>query len=835
MLVFLIILLDVLMLFFTFSSFSDKKRIFVSLAEAISVFLCLYSIISALGWVLELFTIGFSLILGTVLVTVVFAIVYFKSQKKGLEFFSLGERKFDIRVIIARGVIIISTLLSLGAYSTAGIGRNDGNAQLQALSILNGNNSLKFEIDEYENIIPDSNYEQYFFDSIRDIDKENFTAQYEIKKIKTEEGKTEEDKTEEVKTERMVGEFGNNPIYPSILALSGSLFGFERMAYIQAIFAFCLFVFVDEILRALKCDWKLRALLVLLLGVSPIMIFSNHTTLVEPLIGFCMVMFLYYLVCKNDMLQMLSALGAITFAFIHTSVYTMIPLFLILYWMYFIHSKKIRHLVSSGIVIVGYILSFLFVNFTAYENTAINYRLGIPFLGDYYYLFVIIISAIAVIFGLIIGIIVKKTNSNESDENKNIKAKIVFKILMAVGAFASIPATIVITILNCKSFPYFLNITFIEIMVCSGVVLLPYILFRLVSTTYYVGIKEAVTVVAFLYTTVLYSFVMKPMLDGYYYNSRYISYFIPFVIIIAGMMLRLIKREGKYFLPVIGILILLLPYSLILFDGKAETRFNNQILEDVTSYVEENADEDTVVFVERSLLKYFYYPLKNIDKVNIYPIESGYFETFYYGTDIYRSKVIYITDDNGDGCVSKGTLKYLNYNIPRLPSGTDVSYILGLPNEYHDRTERKIQIVEYDAFYRLLSENTFKRLELKDLDLTINHIDVTDEGIAHIIVSLTDGSEIYRNDKLLLSYHLEYNNAEDRYECPRLLFDSLTADEYLIEVDLSEQPEDVTVVIDVVEDGVAWYSYDNKVPVIVFTETDEEWDYKTYYFYTKLK
>ena len=115
MFVLLLLVLNVLMLFFTFSSFSDKKRIFVLLAESMSVFLCLYSLLSALMWVFEVFSVEFCLLAVTVLVTAIFAIVYFKSGKKGAEFFSFGEIKLDRNIIINRIIIIVATLISLGA------------------------------------------------------------------------------------------------------------------------------------------------------------------------------------------------------------------------------------------------------------------------------------------------------------------------------------------------------------------------------------------------------------------------------------------------------------------------------------------------------------------------------------------------------------------------------------------------------------------------------------------------------------------------------------------------------------------------------------------------
>ena len=148
MFVYLLVLLNVVMLFFTFSSFSDKKRFFVPLAEAISVFLCLYSLISAVLWVFEIFSVEFCVLVVTFLVAAVFTLVYFKSSRKGADFFLFGGIKFDYRTLINRGIIIVATLISLGAYSTMGIGYNDGNAQTQAISILNGQKSLEFEKSE---------------------------------------------------------------------------------------------------------------------------------------------------------------------------------------------------------------------------------------------------------------------------------------------------------------------------------------------------------------------------------------------------------------------------------------------------------------------------------------------------------------------------------------------------------------------------------------------------------------------------------------------------------------------------------------------------------------
>lgn len=825
MFILFLLLLNVLMLFFTFSSFSDKKRIFVPLAEAISVFLCLYSVFSAVMWIFEVFTVEFCVVAVTIPITAVFAFAYFKSKRKGLAFFSFGEMKADHGTVINRCVIVLATLVSLGAYSTIGIGYNDGNAQIQALSILNGQKSLHFEIDEYETITPGSRYELYFFDSVNNLDKENFTANYRLSSVNTEDGKVE----------RMTGEYGSNPVYPSILALSATLFGTQRMAFIQAVFAFCLLIFVDEILRVLKCDWKLRTVLVLLLGLSPIIVYCNHTTLVEPLIGFCMVMFLYFLMCRKDKLQMLSVLGAVTFAFLQSSFYIMLPLFLVLCWMYYIHTGKIRHIISSGLLIAGYALSFVFLCITAYENTAIIYRLGIPFLKNRFYIFVIAAAAASLIAGIVFTIVVKKANPEKMTEFKRNKGAKIFKVLMAVAAAATIPATVVIIILKCYTFQDFLSITIIAFTVCSGVIIIPYVLVRLISMKYYVGIKEASVVISFVYAVILYSVVMNYILDGYYYESRYISSFMPFVIIIAGMMLKLLKKEEKYFIPIIAIIVMAVPYSFSLMDIKAETRFDKDIFEDVLETVNAQADEETIVLVEKDLLKYFYFPLALTTDYKVYPIDRDNYETFCKDLNDYTTKAIYITNDDENEYLSRGEVCFANSNIQNTPSVNFKSPVLGLPNRFEKSESDLVQVVKFDGLHCLLNYNLYDEMDVSDIDLKVEDVVIEDNDLVRFTISVTDESEILYNEKYFLSYHLEYENEEDIFDLPRTAIGPLTVDNYTLCIHLADQPEDVTVVFDIVEEGVAWYSWENKVPVVVFSRKDGVWDYKLYNLFAKVK
>ena len=342
---------------------------------------------------------------------------------------------------------------------------------------------------------------------------------------------------------------------------------------------------------------------------------------------------------------------------------------------------------------------------------------------------------------------------------------------------------------------------------------------------YPLGIREAAVVVMFIYSVVLYSCAMKPMLDGYYYDSRYISTFLPFVILISGVMLQLLKEE-KYYIPIISIIILLIPYTFSLMDSKADSRLDKEIFEDVLETVEEQADEDSVILVEKDLLKYFYYPLISTTDVRVYPIEEGYFDLFCSDTDDYYSKALYITNDNGMKYASEGSVCYMNNNCFNSVSENNLSVIIGLPDRFDKSSSERIQVLKKDALYRFINLELYEELNIDDIKLSVKDVEINDNGEANITVSVKEDENIYFNDRYYLSYHFEYENEEDIYDLPRTIIGPLVNDDCTLVIDLNDQPEDVTVIIDAVEEEVEWYSWNNIVPAIIFTKDNEgEWEY----------
>lgn len=826
MLDFFILLLDVVLLFFTFNAFSDKKRIIVTLAESIAFFLSLFAVVSAPLWLIKEFTVGLCLLAVSFLCCISFVFSFIYCRKKEKRFFTVSSSKISNEEIINTVAIGIAVLMSVGAYSTFVIGFNDGNAQAQALSILSGSSSTEFEVKEFRNIIPESGYEAFFTDAVKNIDRENFTAEFGIVEADSEQSELEGEglQNEGMLKPRMMGDFGNNPVYSSILALSAYIFGFANISYIHAIFAFCVFVFVSEILRELRCDWKLRSVLILLLGASPIIVYSNHTTVIEPLIGFCLITFLYFLLCKNNKMQILSSAAVVMFSFLHCSIYTMLPLFLVIYWILFVHTRKKRLIISGLITLLGYVLGFLYLDHIAHTNTSINYRIGLSVLGDNYKFFVfgavILFTVISVVFLMVIPAI--NTEKIKTFE-RNLGIKI-FKIFISAVSIVMVVSVIILGIKTCDSYNEIFKLTLVSFVILSGIVIMPYILFRLFIGAYRVGTREAVVIVAFIYSVLLYSTVMKYSIDGYYYDARYLSSFIPIIIICAGLMLRLLKGEEKYFIPIIGIIILITPYTSSLLSKKAETRFDTSLYEDVMKIAEEE-EEDTIVLLEKDLMKYYYYPLIQTTDLKVYPIEANALKDLCMDTNERKSKVLYITDRNGDAYHDKGTILYFKDNTANMIEEENYSELTGLPTRFSHVDKGVIQVLEFDALEDMLNPENFDVFDIDKMNLRIKDVEIDEDETAYITVSVCDGKDMLYDERYNLSFHLEYENSEDIFDNYRIPLGSYVYGDYVIELDLSENEENTRLITDIVEENVMWYSDNNEVPTVDFIHSDEGWIY----------
>ena len=191
-----------------------------------------------------------------------------------------------------------------------------------------------------------------------------------------------------------------------------------------------------------------------------------------------------------------------------------------------------------------------------------------------------------------------------------------------------------------------------------------------------------------------------------------------------------------------------------------------------------------------------------------------------------KSKVLYITDRNGDAYLESGKILYLRKNTANIIEEENYSKITGLPSRFSEVDNGIIQVLEFDSTEDMLKPKNFEEFDIDNMNLRVTDVEIDEDETAYISVSVSDVKDMFYDEKNNLSFHLEYENSEDRYDNYRIPLGPYVYGDYVIELDLSENEENTKLILDVVEENVMWYSTDHDVPAVDFIYTGEGWTYK---------
>ena len=143
----------------------------------------------------------------------------------------------------------------------------------------------------------------------------------------------------------------------------------------------------------------------------------------------------------------------------------------------------------------------------------------------------------------------------------------------------------------------------------------------------------------------------------------------------------------------------------------------------------------------------------------------------------------------------------------------------GLPVKFTEGDTETTQVLVFDNLGCILEYDDYDYLRWNEIKMAVTNIEI-DEDVATVYVALTDGSRILTDDKYDISFHLDYEVSDDIFECHRIPVGPYVLEDYEFRIDLSGLNEKMTVAFDVVEEGVAWYSYDHEVPAVVFDKDE---------------
>ena len=512
-----------------------------------------------------------------------------------------------------------------------GMGQDEGVYQVKALAYLNGH---------FENVYTYPGVEHLsgnvFADAVGTLDK-NARGYYRLS----------DDSTNAVI-------HGVNT-YPALLAWWGSIFGAANMGGINLGLMFASIVLVYQICRKLSAGVILSTGIAVTFSISPVLVWVNKSTLTESVLIMLMLYFAYMVICgikrdedtynglvfdddegRQNIVKLLSTLPIGAFCFFHISIYTILPMFFMIFIVLYIYDKSIMWLYNNLIMLGVYVVGFMFMFSWSKRYTTGNYkfieRIGISTGNITMLITIAVIVAVAINIAIMIFHIYRTSKNWElSEREREIKArraKIIFAwvirafLVIALGLFFRAYkngsfASYGVTDIYSTSFYAYASQTAFVAMIVALVVLLIYPNIILKSA------QNMTIGIIFLYAVVFSSVVMNVGVGYYYYYARYSAVYAAFILLLFALIIAQIPKSAGKWIGIgsgIGIAI----WSAFLFakpleylrEYQDDTRMSFAELEKVGDQFKEG---DSIIVSNNELATVFTY-LSIVKGLDVYPV-----------------------------------------------------------------------------------------------------------------------------------------------------------------------------------------------------------------------
>lgn len=639
------------MLFLWLAGYVSNKNIrFVRSIILIFVFyFMLYALVSAVLFVFDIFMIKYA-VLGTSTICAILFIV-----KSNLLFG--GKCNTNIEWVSERSsyvsFVLISFLVVLtwGHFGFFGMEQDQGVYQTQAIYFYYNKTEIYQDIEEY-NALEDTEYKEFYHEQIGALAGYDLTIK--VKDIPTMYVPSEAGDAE--------GCWHGIPTHSAILGLSAKIFGLENMPIIGLFFYLCLLCLVEFILSDLNLSCWVRRGSILLLGMSPQVVWNKDSTLTESFLAVLIVTYIYYILHNDKEKRVWSVVPIITFGFFHVTIFTMIPIFMFVYVYRFLMEREKMYLTCIRIVSVAYLLGFFMMVKVQPGYTLRNYHHGLRFLS---FEQISVAACIGACLGIIVSYIVQYIKIERSVIEK------ICKSVFCVIGVAVIVYLVFMAITKYSTWIELRSMTLVCYSVLTGVFIIPYILYMFILKKYDYSIELGIVGIMFSWCIVFYSIVMRREIAFYYYYSRYLMPYLSIVIILFAILMT--TKKSYYVFFVIGLLILT-PYTITVTKCQDDTRIQ---WDTVVSVLNEIDTGDTVI-LDTDLMRIFYFPIRAAGNIKVYPVYETIEKTLDYIDT--GEKVVYISGKTEENVNTWLSVKYRDYAEEKLDNELDCrNIVLGLP------------------------------------------------------------------------------------------------------------------------------------------------------------
>lgn len=539
------------------------------------------------------------------------AVFYRKTKPFSLK--NLVDIDFSMKDLLIPLVVCIVSLPFVSVKNEIfGMGQDEGVYQIQALNFMYDDNARQKDIEEYH-LLEDAEDKAHFEYRIKGL------GGYDIQH------KDYPETVYDYNVSPVSGIFHGIPTYTAMLAMWGELFGAEDMAGIETIFYIMAIFLVYYVCRNLRLKSSSRICACLLTALSPVVIWVAKSTLTEMFLAVIMLAFMYIITNDEHPKQKwLSIIPAAAFGCYHVSIYTMLPLFIMVYGGMYVFTREKQYAILTPAVTAGYLASFFMMKQVQPMYTMNNYSsVFVGGINVYNITKVVIAASIGLIIASCVFVfIVSRTNRkfNQAEFSRKLSKSRIFRIFTVMLIILPLAYIAVKAIGKYDNWRDASHVAILGFGMNAGIVFVCLGgLAALFSTKSFIENNSRLVIfVMFFYCVLIYSAFLRYEIQYYYYYSRYLAPFIPIAVIFAAIALD--KWGGRVIYPAAALsLIINVPYLSLQKEAKDDTRMEWSVLEDVTDFV----DENSCVVVCRKYAPELWLPLRTITGAHVYPLDES--------------------------------------------------------------------------------------------------------------------------------------------------------------------------------------------------------------------
>lgn len=654
----------------------DRKSSFLKpfVCGTVFYFFC-YILWSMLLFVTNQFTL-FRAVLGTavVLVALLTAAALLLRRKHGTLIRLLHWDESVRTVWIPLVIVLVALPLILTKNELFGMGQDQGVYQVVAINLMNGLTDRQQDFAEYYNLSSADQTE--FADAVR-----NYLVGYDIA--------PEEypDTVYDRNISPISGIYHGIPTYAAMLALFGKLFGISHMIHLETVIWVCMIFLVSFVCRQMQWKRCTEFLACAVCAASPIVIWVAKSSLTELFLAVILLAFVLLITAPNRS-HGLSILPVAVFACYHVSIYTMIPLFVVLYGALYLFRRKREYAVLMLATIPLYLASYFAMRHVQPFYTMNNYRdLFVGGITVYNITTVVTVVCMAafLICGVYCWILFRREKTFDAAAFlEQAQQKPWVKAIFILFMFAPV-VYVLLKAFSRGMVGELRYLTLTGYAIQTGFFLLPIVcIIALFRMKFVLEKPETMVLYAmFLYCILVYSAFLRFEIQYYYYYARYLAPFVPIAVLFAAMILD--KYNWKLTVPVLTAgLLVVAPFDKFLSRAKDDTRMEWSILMELGEKIKSG---DCVV-VDTDLMPQLYLPLRSMTGAAMYPelenaveqvddLSEEYDTVYYLTTDtamlqysdsyrcVYRNTAHHSEDDlNHNGKLFPMALGFLEYEEP---------------------------------------------------------------------------------------------------------------------------------------------------------------------------